>query len=267
MRKFLPIFILLLAFMTGLSLSSNATAEEEGKIEEILLFHSDIVVHKDASMTVRETIKVRALGEKIKRGIYRDFPTKYKDRLGNRYTVGFEVKEVLRDGKPEPWHTDNISNGIRIYIGEKSVFIPSGEYTYTIAYNTNRQLGFFKDFDELYWNVTGNGWEFQIEKASASIELPDDASGKIISSAGYTGPQGSTEENYTMRTDKSGIIHFEATTSLNPFEGLTIAVSWPKRYVTEPDARTKMRYFISDNMGTMRLSQNDFQFEHVIYCL
>ena len=38
-------------------------------------------------MTVRETIVVESTGRKIKRGIYRDFPTTYKDRFGNRVTV------------------------------------------------------------------------------------------------------------------------------------------------------------------------------------
>ena len=43
--------------------------------ERILAYHSDIDVHADASMTVTETIRVRAEGNNIRRGIYRDFPT------------------------------------------------------------------------------------------------------------------------------------------------------------------------------------------------
>ena len=34
----------------------------------------------DASMLVTETIKVVSAGDRIQRGIYRDFPTTYKDR-------------------------------------------------------------------------------------------------------------------------------------------------------------------------------------------
>ena len=52
--------------------------------ERILSFHSDITIDEDGSMTVRETIRVRAQGLKIKRGIYRDFPTTYRDRAGKR---------------------------------------------------------------------------------------------------------------------------------------------------------------------------------------
>ena len=62
--------------------------------ERILDYHSDIEVFADGSMQVTETIRVRAEKQEIKRGIYRDFPTDYRDRLGNRYRVGFEVVDV-----------------------------------------------------------------------------------------------------------------------------------------------------------------------------
>ena len=72
--------------------------------EEILDYHSDIRVQQDASLLVRETIRVRSAGVEIQHGIYRDFPTRYKDRLGNRYVIHFEVVEVSRDGQPEKFH-------------------------------------------------------------------------------------------------------------------------------------------------------------------
>ncbi|HYQ48650.1 MAG TPA: DUF2207 domain-containing protein, partial [Thermodesulfovibrionales bacterium] len=78
--------------------------------ERILDFHSDITMHADATMTVRETITVRAEGVHIKRGIYRDFPTKYEDSRGNPYVVGFRVESVTRNGSPEPYHATSMQN-------------------------------------------------------------------------------------------------------------------------------------------------------------
>ncbi len=52
---------------------------------------------------------------------------------------------------------------MRVYLGSKNVCLEPGEYTHAIEYRTSRQLGFFEDHDELYWNVTGNGWAFPIE--------------------------------------------------------------------------------------------------------
>ena len=52
--------------------------------ERILDFHSDIDIAADGSMSVAETIKVNAEGDRIRRGIYRDFPTNYRDQYGHR---------------------------------------------------------------------------------------------------------------------------------------------------------------------------------------
>ncbi len=43
--------------------------------ERILAFDSHILVNRDGTLEVRETIRVKAEGENIRRGIYRDFPT------------------------------------------------------------------------------------------------------------------------------------------------------------------------------------------------
>jgi uncharacterized membrane protein YgcG len=205
--------------------------------ERVLNFHSDITVHEDSTMTVRETMTVRAEGAQIKRGIYRDFPTEYEDSRGNPYVVGFRVVEVNKNGAPEPYHITALSNGERVYIGEKNTFLQPGEYTYTLTYTTDHQLGFFQDFDELYWNVTGNGWEFPLDKISAEIHLPADVGQKIISTAGYTGPQGAKGKDFVEERLPSGSIMFFTTRTLNSSEGLTVAVSWPKGYVEKPPDR------------------------------
>ncbi len=197
--------------------------------EKILSFHSDIKIHPDASLTVTETITVRAENDQIKRGIYRDFPTRYREKFGLIRRVGFNVRRVLRDGEPESFHFEGLPNGKRVYFGQEDVILPPGEYTYTLIYKTDRQLGFFPEFDELYWNVTGNDWNFPIEKASAVVHLPEGVGGKIISIAGYTGLQGAKGQDFGKEVEPSaGTVHFFSTRSLALKEGLTIAVSWPK---------------------------------------
>src|SRR5688572_7010231 len=96
--------------------------------ERILSYHSDVNVHPDSRLTVKETIRVRALGDNIKRGIYRDFPVKYEDRYGNTVRVKFEVTEVLRDGRAESHHQESIDDYERLYIGHKDVLLSPGEY-------------------------------------------------------------------------------------------------------------------------------------------
>ncbi|MBN1793330.1 MAG: DUF2207 domain-containing protein [Candidatus Omnitrophica bacterium] len=219
--------------------------------ERILSFDSAIEVHEDASMTVTETITVVSAGQQIKHGIYRDFPTRYEDRYGNRYVVGFSVLEVRHNGGPVDYFLKTLSNGVRLYIGNKDIFISPGEHTYTIIYRTDRQLGFFEDVDELYWNVTGNGWGFPIEEASATVGLPGDAAHAVLSYGGYTGPAGSRQKNLSVSNDMYGRTTFRTTRRLAPGEGLTIFISWPKGYVTEPTLLVKIGFLLRDNLGIL----------------
>ncbi|GAB4347179.1 MAG: DUF2207 domain-containing protein [Gammaproteobacteria bacterium] len=220
-------------------------------VEEILSFHSDIQVNPDGSMVVTETIRVRAEGREIKRGIYRDFPTDYKDRFGNRYRVGFEVRQVLRDGRAESYHTRPQGNGVRVYIGHKDRFLRPGEYTYTLTYRTDRQLGFFDDHDELYWNVTGNGWLFPIREATAVVRLPGTVPPESPRPEAYTGPQGARGQDYESYVDYDGTVRFKTTRRLGSREGLTIVVAWPKGHVHEPTTEERIGYLLEDNRALL----------------
>ena len=142
--------------------------------ERILSFDSSIGVGRDGTLTVREDITVLVEHVQIQRGLLRDFPTDYTSPGGGRVRVGFTVQTVLLDGGPVQWKTERISNGVRVRIGDPGSYAPLGEHTYTIVYTTTEQVGFFEDHDELYWNVTGTGWEFPIYRASALVTLPED---------------------------------------------------------------------------------------------
>jgi hypothetical protein len=231
--------LLAAAWLLNMAVAGGAQARER-----IVNFDSEIWVYPDSTMTVRETITVIAEGQSIKRGIYRDFPTTYKDRFNNKIVVGFDVISVLRNGQPEPHHTERIANGVRLYIGDKDVFIPKGQHVYTIDYRTNRQLGFFEGFDELYWNVTGNGWDFEIERAGARVHLPEGA--RILEHAGYTGRQGEAKQDFRIDLRSDGIL-YETTRPLSKRQGLTIAVSWPSGFVARPTQAQKLAYLINDN--------------------
>lgn len=222
-------------------LLATATAAEE----RILSWRSDIAVLPDSTLEVTETLLVRAEGDQIRRGILRDFPTTYVDRRGMRVVTGFEVIEVMRDGRPEPHRTERLANGIRVRIGEPEVYLAPGEYTYAIRYRTDRQLGFFPDHDELYWNVTGNGWDFPIDSAAAVVRLPGNVPADAIRAEAYTGPQGAQGLDWQASTD-AGMASFQTTRGLGPREGFTIVASWPKGVVSAPGTGERVRYALRD---------------------
>ena len=126
MRCFLSFVVLICCLFLFVFAAPAVSAQSE----RILEFKSRMQVQRDGSMTVTEEITVVCAGQQIKRGIYRDFPTKYKDRYGNTIKVGFEVLEVLRDGFSEPYHFKTLSNGKRVYMGKKEVLLKPGIYTY-----------------------------------------------------------------------------------------------------------------------------------------
>lgn len=233
-------------FLAACLLALLVAVSASAQTERIRSFDSHITVNTDGSMQVVETIVVESAGIDIVHGIYRDFPLQYTDRIGNRYSVLFDISSLRRDGNTEPYHTENLKNGIRIYFGSSSYTLPQGTHSYQFAYTTNRQLGFFRDHDELYWNVTGNGWKFSIDSASATVLLPPNVRNSVTSLGGYTGDQGAKGKAYTASRDEDGNPTFRAE-QLAPAQGLTIVVTWPKGLMAPPTAAQKRAWFIADN--------------------
>ena len=228
------------------SLSSGATAAER-----IIDFHSEIIVMDDGWIQVTETITVWAEGNRIKRGIYRDFPTEYFDRRGNRYEVDFVPMLVLRNDSKEDWHTQKVDRGVRVYFGKADRFIDTGRHTYTFRYRANRMLGFFENHDELYWNVTGFDWAFPIGRARATLEMDFDVPAGEITHEAYTGPFGSRDREYKSHVSADGVVRFEANEALSALNGLTIVVGWPKGFVAEPTEFQRLLWLLKDNRNLL----------------
>lgn len=222
------------------SFGSPAAAEER-----ITGYNSNIDVARNGALTVTETISVVAEGVRILHGIYRDFPTTYTDKFGRRVHVGFNVLRVMRDGHEELYDLSSIDSGQRIKIGDPNNLVVNGAHTYAITYSTDRQIGFFADYDELYWNVTGNFWQFPIDRAEATINLPPGA--RITQYASYTGPAGSRANNAKCQEWSNRILHCWTTSALSSNEGLTLAVGFAKGAVLAPTTAERRAEFIRDN--------------------
>ncbi len=224
-----------------LLLFAAAAAHAEERIHH---FWSDVQVQKDSSIEITETIDVQAERSQINHGIYRDFPTRYRGRHGGYMRVGFTFEGATLDGAEVPAKTESIANGVRIKVGDPDKYVDIGEHRYVIRYQTTRQIGRFKDYDELYWNATGNGWMFPIDVAEARIRLPEPV--KFGQRAAYTGPQGSTASNAEVVDEKPGDITFRTTQPLGPYEGLTVAVAFPKGVVADLSEGARAGNWLAD---------------------
>lgn len=235
------IFSFLLIFLFAQSFAQQASGDSlgypkyyENDIEGILSFKSFINVDKDPkTIKVKEQIKVRSKGEEIKRGIVRSLPLS-RELKGRRLKVKTEILSVKKDGEAVPYKTKT-EDELKIYIGSEDTFLNEGDYEYEIEYTATNQIGFYNDFDELYWNVSGNGWGFDIGLCEATITFPEGA--EILQQACYTGAAGSTDHDCSSKLLSKNVIHFQAY-HLAPHEGLTVAAGIKKGIIQEPEPPT-----------------------------
>ncbi len=214
--------------------------------EEIRSFVSDTTLRADGSVEVTETIAVNVEGSEIRRGIYRDIPTQLVNPDNTRLRSDLRVVEVLRDGQPEPYDVSNLGGGFkRIQIGDADVFLDYRVHTYTIRYTMSRMARYFADHDELYWNATGNYWNFPILSATAILEVPQ---GAVIDGAiGYTGTPGSTEQAVRIDQTAPNSVTVRTTRELAAGEGLSAAVKFQKGILVAPEGLTGVGNWISDH--------------------
>jgi len=89
-----------------------------------------------------------------------------------------------------------------------------------------------------------NDWLFSIEKAETIFRLPKGVS--ILDKAAYTGLAGEKGSGFIIDVQGPDLIKFSTTKVLQPGEGLTVAVSWPKGFIIEPVFKDKVHYFFQD---------------------
>jgi len=219
--------------------------------ERILSYHSDILVRTDGWIEVTETITVRAEGDQIRRGILRDYPVEYEDRFGNNVTVLYEPRSVTRNGNPEQFRSERQGRNVRTYFGRSDRYIEQGEHTYVYRYDAGRMLGYHDEFDELYWNVTGNDSTFPIDNASAAVRFDFAVPAESLQLQAYTGGFGEQGISYSAEVDSTGTAWFRTTTGLPQGDGLTIAVAWSKGLVQQPGKMRKFVWLLADNLNLL----------------
>ena len=201
-------------------LSDPSYAQHLSK-EKFLLFDTQITILPDAKITVTENITVNVRHEKIRRGLYRDIPVSWNEKV--------TPVSLTMDNQAHPFFTEHKSGALRINFGNDH-YISQGIHTYSLTYTFDGAIDFYKNHDELYWNVTGNDWDFPIDKARVSVTLPQGVSVQQNGISLYTGQRGSNKHN----ARQIGPLAFETTAPLSSNEGLTIAIPFDKGFFVEP---------------------------------
>ena len=205
--------LILSLFLSTLSLFSFAE-------ERILHFDAEAVVNKDGSVDITEDITVKVEHYKIHKGLYRDIPTKLGEEI--------KVKGLLFDNEPHPYFTEGLQDGLRINFGNDDD-IEQGIHTYRFTYKISGMVKPFKEYDELYWNVTGNDWAFAIQNAFGKVKLPPNVKVLEDKISIYTGRSGEKGQD-AIRNN----LLFMTTRPLNAKQGMTVAVPFEKGYIDFP---------------------------------
>ena len=233
------------------SLSVDTFDPNEERIES---FDVEIVVNKDASIDVTE--KITYFFPRPRHGIYRDIPVIYKTDSGGKVRLDLENVKVStfseesfesHEWQSVPFTNSRYGNYRRIKIGDPDLFV-EGERTYVISYTVPRAVGFYENFDEIHWNVTGTEWQVPIRLASAFVTIPGEFSADDLELACYQGVSGDTTGcdgigQLSAHKEPDGTVETTAAFTANDlsfYEGLTVAVGFPKGVVTEPTDKEKI---------------------------
>ncbi len=223
----------------------NKVQAQEYAAEYIDDFQVEVKINKDSSVEVTETISYN-FGDYQRHGIYREIPYKYLAR-GGKFTVGFKVISVKDEmGQPYNYIVSRESGDVRIKIGDADKYI-TGLKIYKISYRLNRVINFFDEHDEFYWNVTGNNWEVPIDRSGIIVKLPGGIEASTLQAECFTGREGSTEKDCQVTNVTNSQVGYSTFNTMQPYEGLTVVLGWPKGVLDEPNFFTQVGWILKDN--------------------
>lgn len=235
---------LALALGLGIALGGGAARADRGGYV-IDSYHTDLTVEPDADVLVEERIEVRFL--EPRHGLYRTIPVRYTDPKGYQYSLGFRLIDVRdAEGRSVEAKVGRQGHYVNVRMGDPDRTV-TGVVVYRLRYRIERALAYFPTHDELYWNAVGHEFETTIDNATASLRLPAAFDPGELQVAAYSGRFGSRDQNVDIDFPEPGVVWFSIPGRLEPLEGLTVAVGWPKGAVIEPGPLHRLLDFLADN--------------------
>ena len=142
----------------------------------------------------------------------------------------YRVEAVYKDGNPVNFFVEKEGDYMVIYVGEEDLFLDPGFYTYTIAYESAGQVGYFDSYDELSWNINGLS-PHSLDTVSATVRIPAEA--EILSYHCYSGAIGAKESDCTAEQVEDHLLYVEGL-DLPAEEMITVSVGFTAGVVSKP---------------------------------
>jgi uncharacterized membrane protein len=197
-------------------------------------FDSKIVVNKDSSLDIIETIKADCGNLPDKHGIFRILPTQV-NISGKKIQMPVELIDITDQAgnKYAYQETKNSNDGTVTWkIGDANKTV-QGVNTYIIKYKVENTIRFGNEkFDEFYWNLNGNFWTIQTDKFHASIVFPSEINKQNATVEHYTGLANSKEKSLaTYAWTSPNVLEISSNEALREGNGITASIIFPKNII------------------------------------
>jgi uncharacterized membrane protein len=160
---------------------------------------------------------------------YRDIDLKGTDHISNIEVLDSDGKKIAK----KEYTISYKNNDLSIRWNFPRMDFSDALKSWTIKYKVHGGLGFFENYDEIYWNAVFADRMVQVKRADVVIHLPEEFPREKISQKSFIGQTGSQNESVDYEFINNQTIHFWGR-DIEPNKFFTIAVAWPKGAVQKP---------------------------------
>lgn len=226
MKKFIRFLNIIFALMLIAASSVPAFADDNASYVPYFFtaYNVDINVNENNSFDITEHIS--AYFNEQRHGIFRTIPTRnqVKRTDGTSHSVKAKIKNIKASENCDV----SIENGNYVLqIGDADTYV-EGEHDYTIKYTYMLGEDQNNGFDELYYNIIGDGWDTYIQNVTFKITMPKEFDKSELGfSIGDYGTVGTYDINYDVNDN---IITGSVARTLQPNEAVTVRLELEDGY-------------------------------------
>lgn len=226
MKKFIRFLNIIFALMLVAASSVPAFADDNASYVPYFFtaYNVDINVNENNSFDITEHISTYF--NEQRHGIFRTIPTINQVRRtdGTSHSVKAKIKNIKASENCDV----SIENGNYVLqIGDADTYV-EGEHDYTIKYTYMLGEDQNNGFDELYYNIIGDGWDTYIQNVTFKITMPKEFDkSKLGFSIGNYGTVGTYDINYDVNDN---IITGSVARTLQPNEAVTVRLELEDGY-------------------------------------
>lgn len=212
---------MLCILLATVAFRADANAADDVKATNVKV---EIDVSEYNILTITETIDMEFLTPH--HGIIRTLPLQNTTERQDEST-GFNVAEVYDVTSNMPYTTSSTYDTYTIRIGDPDKTV-EGPVQYVLTYKYDLGNDTLKNADELYFNIIGTEWTYEIEHLQVIIHMPKEFDGSKVGAT--HGTRGTTDQSGILQKITGNTIEFRYDDVLMPGEAFTVRCELPDKY-------------------------------------